>query len=88
MHFCETHSYKGFLGTKVNKFVIILGSPRVEGDDEEEEFDDIENEFNYAQGKSKARRQWQGDDTDLSSSSRHESQQPIPLLTHGQQVSD
>ncbi|GFS44994.1 cellulose synthase 1 [Actinidia rufa] len=63
------------------------GSPRVEGDDEEEDdVDDLENELNYAQGNSKARRQWQGEDAELSSSSRHESQ-PIPLLTNGQPVS-
>lgn len=68
--------------------VHVLGSPRVDGDDDEEDVDDIDNEFNYAQGNSKARQQWQGDDAGLSSSSRHESQQPIPLLTNGQQVSD
>lgn len=62
------------------------GSPRVEGDDEEDDIDDLENEFNYTSGTSKARHQWQGDDVDLSSSSRHESQ-PIPLLTNGQVVS-
>lgn len=62
-----------------------LGSPRVEGDEDEDDSDDIENEFNYAQGKAKARRQWE-DDPDLSSSSRRESQQPIPLLTNGQTV--
>ncbi|GMQ03148.1 hypothetical protein CsSME_00049065 [Camellia sinensis var. sinensis] len=60
------------------------GSPRVDGDDEEDDVDDLENEFNYNQGK--ARRQWQGEDADLSSSSRHESQ-PIPLLTNGHSVS-
>ncbi|KAL0407644.1 UNVERIFIED_CONTAM: Cellulose synthase A catalytic subunit [UDP-forming] [Sesamum radiatum] len=49
--------------------------------------DDLENEFNYSQGKSKARSQWLGDDVELSASSRRESQQPIPLLTHGQSVS-
>ncbi|KAH0989599.1 hypothetical protein GBA52_001082 [Prunus armeniaca] len=43
--------------------------------------------FNYAQGNSNGRRQWQGEDADLSSSSRHESQQPIPLLTNGQPMS-
>ncbi|XP_042499125.1 cellulose synthase A catalytic subunit 1 [UDP-forming]-like, partial [Macadamia integrifolia] len=59
------------------------GSPRVEGDDEEDDVDDLENEFNYTHGK----RQWQGDDVDLSSSSRHESQHPIPLLTNGLPVS-
>ncbi|KAI7987795.1 putative cellulose synthase A catalytic subunit 1 [UDP-forming] [Camellia lanceoleosa] len=61
------------------------GSPRVDGDDEEDDVDDLENEFNYNQGK--ARRQWQGEDADLSSSSRHESQ-PIPLLTNGRSVID
>lgn len=64
----------------------ILGSPRVEGDDDEDDVDDIDNEFNYAKGTSKARRQWQGQDPELSASSRHESQKPIPLLTHGQPV--
>ncbi|KAL0372229.1 UNVERIFIED_CONTAM: Cellulose synthase A catalytic subunit [UDP-forming] [Sesamum calycinum] len=63
------------------------GCPRVDGDDEEEDIDDLENEFNYSQGKSKARSQWLGDDVELSASSRRESQQPIPLLTHGQSVS-
>jgi cellulose synthase A len=58
----------------------------VDGDDDEDDIDDLDNEFNYAQGTSNARRQWQGDDPDLSSSSRHESQQPIPLLTNGQSV--
>ncbi|MCL7046385.1 hypothetical protein MKW94_000972 [Papaver nudicaule] len=57
----------------------LKGSPRVEGDDEEDDIDDLENEF--------ARRQWQGEDIDLSSSSRHESQLPIPRLTNGRQVS-
>lgn len=55
----------------------------MDGDDEEDDVDDLENEFNCTQGNTKARRQWHGDD--LSSSSRHESQ-PIPLLTNGQQV--
>lgn len=62
------------------------GSPRVDGDDDEDDVDDLENEFNYPQGN-KGRRQWQGDDPDLSSSARHDSQQPVPLLTNGQQVS-
>lgn len=62
---------------------MISGSPRVEGDDEEDDVDDIENEFNYAQGNSKARRQWEDE---LSSSSRRDYQQPIPLLTNGQTV--
>ncbi|KAK4854366.1 hypothetical protein QYF36_022791 [Acer negundo] len=60
------------------------GSPRVDGDEEEDDVDDLENEFDYAQGNSKARRQWQ--DEEHSGSSRHE-QQPIPLLTNGQSVS-
>ena len=68
--------------------IYLIGSPRVDGDDDEDEVDDLENEFNYGQGHVKARRQWQGDDADLSSSSRHESQRPIPLLTNGQVVSD
>lgn len=63
------------------------GSPRVDGDDEEDDVDDIENEFNYRQGNNnnnKSRRQW--DDSDRSaSSSRREYQQP-PLLTNGQTV--
>ncbi|KAM7493032.1 hypothetical protein LguiB_027641 [Lonicera macranthoides] len=65
----------------------LKGSPRVDGDDDEDEVDDLENEFNYGQGNVKARRQWQGEDADLSSSSRHESQRTIPLLTNGQVVS-
>lgn len=65
----------------------IAGSPRVEGDEDEDDVDDLENEFNYAQGNSKTIRRWQGEDVELSSSSRHESQQPIPLLTNGQPVS-
>ncbi|KAI3739483.1 hypothetical protein L2E82_29888 [Cichorium intybus] len=63
------------------------GSPRVDGDDDEDDVDDLENEFDYSQGNAKGRRQWQGEDPDLSSSSRRESQQPVPLLTNGQQVS-
>ncbi|KAJ6674029.1 X-BOX TRANSCRIPTION FACTOR-RELATED [Salix viminalis] len=62
------------------------GSPRVDGDEDEDDVDDLENEFNYAQGIGNAKHQWQGDDIELSSSSRHESQ-PIPLLTNGQPVS-
>ena len=58
----------------------------MDGDDDEDDVDDLENEFNYTQGNSKARRKWQGEDANLSSSSRHESQQPIPLLTNGQPV--
>ena len=68
----------------------VAGSPRVEGDDEEDDVDDLDNEFNYTQGNGKAMHQWQlqghGEDVDLSSSSRHEPQHCIPRLTNGQQV--
>lgn len=64
---------------------ILSGSVRVEGDDEEDDVDDIENELDYAKGNAKARRQWE-DDAELSSSSRRDYQQPIPLLTNGQTV--
>ena len=57
----------------------------MDGDEDEDDVDDLENEFNYAQGIGNAKHQWQGDDIELSSSSRHESQ-PIPLLTNGQPV--
>ncbi|KAK3160490.1 hypothetical protein QOZ80_1BG0060150 [Eleusine coracana subsp. coracana] len=64
------------------------GSPRVPGDDEEDGVDDLDNEFNYAQGKGP---QWQlqgqGDDVDISSSSRHEPHHRIPRLTSGHQIS-
>ncbi|KAG8375778.1 hypothetical protein BUALT_Bualt10G0135700 [Buddleja alternifolia] len=63
------------------------GSPRVDGDEDEDDVDDLENEFSYSQGKMKARSQWHGDDAELSASSRRESQQPIPLLTNGQPIS-
>nr|VDD40801.1 unnamed protein product [Brassica oleracea] len=62
----------------------LRGHPRVEGDEDEDDVDDIENEFNYTQGANKGRRQRHGEE--FSSSSRHESQ-PIPLLTHGHTVS-
>ena len=58
----------------------------MEGDDDEDDVDDIENEFSYEQGKTKSRQQWEGEDADISSSARYDSQQPIPLLTSGQQV--
>ena len=57
----------------------------MEGDDDEDDVDDIENEFSYSQGNTKAKRQWE-EDADLSSSSRRDPQQPIPLLTNGQPV--
>ncbi|KAK4769406.1 hypothetical protein SAY86_027556 [Trapa natans] len=62
------------------------GSPRVEGDDDENDVDDIENEFNYNQGDTTRRRHWQGDDSDISSS-RQESQHSIHLLTNAHSVS-
>ncbi|TKW13714.1 hypothetical protein SEVIR_5G119300v4 [Setaria viridis] len=66
------------------------GSPRVPGDDEEDEVDDLDNEFNYTQGNGKGP-QWQlqgqGEDVDISSSSRHEPHHRIPCLTSGQQIS-
>ncbi|CAN6336431.1 unnamed protein product [Urochloa humidicola] len=66
------------------------GSPRVHGDEEEEDVDDLDNEFNYKQGNGKGP-EWQlhgqGDDTDLSSSARHEPHHRIPRLTSGQQIS-
>ncbi|CAL4965574.1 unnamed protein product [Urochloa decumbens] len=66
------------------------GSPRVPGDDEEDEVDDLDNEFNYTQGNGKGPQlqlQGQGEDVDLSSSSRHEPHHRIPCLTSGQQIS-
>ncbi|KAI3826000.1 hypothetical protein L1987_00039 [Smallanthus sonchifolius] len=64
------------------------GSPRVDGDDDDDDdVDDLENEFDYVQGNGKTRNQWQGEDSEISSSSRrHESRQAIPRLTHGQQI--
>ncbi|KAJ3694203.1 hypothetical protein LUZ60_009683 [Juncus effusus] len=64
------------------------GSPRVAGDEEEEDVDDLDNEFNYRAGAGKAvNQQWQPGDADLSSSSRHEGHHRIPRLTSGQQMS-
>ncbi|KAJ1685307.1 hypothetical protein LUZ63_016697 [Rhynchospora breviuscula] len=58
-----------------------IGSPRVDGDEEEEDGDDIDNEFNnYRQGAGKnVNQQWQAGDADLSSSSRHDGHR-IPRL--------
>jgi cellulose synthase A len=65
-----------------------VGSPRVQGDDEEEDIDDLDNEFNYKQhnGKGPEWQLGQGEDGDLSSSARLESHHRIPRLTSGQQV--
>jgi hypothetical protein len=61
-----------------------IGSPRVDGDEDEEDVDDIDNEFSYRQGAGKnVNQHWQPGDADLSSSSRHHR---IPRLTGGQQV--
>ncbi|KAI5650507.1 hypothetical protein M9H77_36512 [Catharanthus roseus] len=38
------------------------GSPRMDGDDDEDNVDDLDTEFNYAQGHNKARLPWQGED--------------------------
>ena len=65
------------------------GSPRVQGDEEEEDVDDLDNEFNYKQDNGKGpewQLQGQGEDIDLSSSSRHEPHHRIPRLTSGHQV--
>lgn len=76
----------GTRGTKVSLLVIIclcfsssdggalrlLGCPRVDGDDEEDDINDLENELSYPQGKLKGRSQWHGDAAELSASSRRE----------------
>ncbi|WVZ72493.1 hypothetical protein U9M48_020943 [Paspalum notatum var. saurae] len=66
------------------------GSPRVPGDEEEDGVDDLDNEFNYTQGNvqgSQWQLQGQGEDPDISSSSRHEPHHRIPRLTSGHQIS-
>ncbi|XP_047327715.1 cellulose synthase A catalytic subunit 1 [UDP-forming]-like isoform X2 [Impatiens glandulifera] len=69
------------------------GSPRVEGDEEEDDVDDLENEFNYYGKKIKIKskaRHWQEEDAnEISSSSRHHESQPIPhfIRDHSNQVS-
>ncbi|CAM0957515.1 unnamed protein product [Alopecurus aequalis] len=68
----------------------LKGSPRVQGDEEEEDVDDLDNEFNYKQDNGKGpewQLQGQGEDIDLSSSSRHEPHHRIPRLTSGHQIS-
>lgn len=79
--------FLSFLHGRSLLFLHLLGSPRVEGDDDEDDIDDLEKEFSYSQGKSKAKYQWHGDDIELSESSRRESQQPIPHFIHAQLVS-
>lgn len=76
------------MGCNINMHFICwsTGSPRVDGDEDEEDVDDIDNEFNYRQGAGKTlNQQWQPGDADLSSSSRHDAHR-IPRLTSGQQV--
>eukprot|EP01018_Ginkgo_biloba_P008392 Gb_25795 [translate_table: standard] len=76
------------------------GSPLVDGDEEEEGVDDLENEFNYSQGNRNEKQQiaeamlhWQmaygrGEDVGLSHSPRQGLPQPqVPLLTNGPSVS-
>lgn len=68
----------------------IPGSPRVDGDEDEEDVDDLDNEFNHTQGHGRTSAPWQlqehGTDNELSSSSRHDSHGLIPRLTSGQMV--
>lgn len=72
---------------QVNTMYKFSGSPRVEGDNEEDDVDDVENEFNHMHGSGQATLRWQqGEDVNISSSSRRDSQ-PIPLRTNGQRVS-
>lgn len=74
------------------------GSPRVDGDEEEDDVDDLENEFNYTHGgrdgrqqRAEAMMQWQmhgrGEEIDSVTSSRQDPQTQLPLLTNGQAVS-
>lgn len=59
----------------------------MEGDDEEADLDNLANEFNSAQSNGQATSRCQeGEDVNISSSSRHDSQ-PIPLLANGKTVS-
>jgi hypothetical protein len=58
------------------------GSPRVVGDDEEEDVDDLENEFDYKKGEGKVRQQVQYmDGTD-----RNQQPPQIALLTNAVHV--
>ncbi|KAK7316662.1 hypothetical protein RJT34_00288 [Clitoria ternatea] len=63
------------------------GSARMEGDDDEDDVDDLENEVNYGHGNdTKTGMQWD-EDADLSSSSGHDSQIPNPHFSNGQLMS-
>ena len=58
------------------------GSPRVVGDDEEDDVDDLENEFNYKKGEGKARQQMQY----IEGNDRNQQPPQIPLLTNTRHV--
>ncbi|KAK1661070.1 hypothetical protein QYE76_049229 [Lolium multiflorum] len=76
---------KGTSAALSTRYKRLKGSPRVQGDEEEEDVDDLDNEFNYKQDNGKGP-EWQlgqGQDLDLSSSSRHEPHHRIPRLTNG-----
>jgi cellulose synthase A len=71
----------------------------VDGDDNEDDVDDLENEFNYTPSRRddretqrvEAMMHWQmhgrGEEIDSVTSSRQDPQTPVPLLTNGQPVS-
>uniref|UniRef100_A0A7N0V2Z4 Cellulose synthase n=1 Tax=Kalanchoe fedtschenkoi TaxID=63787 RepID=A0A7N0V2Z4_KALFE len=68
----------------------LKGSPRVAGDEDEDDADDIDNEFIYANRSGNARGGrglWDSEDTDHSASSRYGSNQPGPFIANGQPVS-
>lgn len=73
--------------------VQILGSPRVEGDEEEDDIDDLEHEFDYGDIDALGPQQYFGAVPStrggLASSSGHDSSTQhldIPLLTYGEEV--
>lgn len=80
----------------IDVWVLISGSPRVEGDEEEDDTDDIEYEFDYGVGT--LGRQGSGPVPSVyggsghagsyenASSSREDSSMEIPLLTYGEEV--
>lgn len=61
-------------------------SPQMEGDDDEDDVDELENELKYGESNNtKIGWQWE-EDADLSSSSGHDSQIPNPHLAYGKPV--
>ena len=69
----------------------------MEGDEEEDDVDDLENEFNYTQSgrddrrqRAEAMMQWQmhgrGEEIDLATSLREDLQTQVPLLKKDQSV--